>query len=161
MNAVVLFCHAAVACGLLWHAAGAAAAVDASGITCCSGRNATAGVPVCALRRALPAHDVRRWWTAAPRWYRACVGLLECASAVCVALTLTAYALILKHREVSNYGRHYLACLLATTLVRLVDEVTATDVSGDQASFCTYTANLLLPRYGYLFAQWFGALTAR
>lgn len=139
MNAVALLCHAAVACGLLWRAAGAPAAVDASGSACCGGRNATADAPVCGLRRALPAHDVRRWWTAAPRWYRACIGLAECASAVCVALTLTAYALIPKRHDVSNYGRHYLACLLATTLVRLVDEVTAAaDVFGDRPSFCTY-----------------------
>lgn len=133
MNAAVLFCHAAVACGLLWHAAGAP-----SSAAFCGDRNGTAATPACGLRRALPAHDARRWWTASPGWYRTGFVLAGSASAVCVALTLTAYALVLNQQDVSNYVRHYLACLLLVTLVGLADQLTSNDVSGDHASFCTY-----------------------
>lgn len=85
------------ACGPLLHAAAAATATG----------TATANFP----------DDGDDWPWTRDSWYTTSVLLAECVSAVCVALALAAYACMLKQQDISNYVKHYLACLLATILV--------------------------------------------
>lgn len=75
------------------------------------------GLSLHAAAAAANSSDDDDWpWTQEP-WYATSVLLAECVSAVCVALALTAYACILKQQDISNYVKHYLACLLSTILV--------------------------------------------